>query len=63
MRASVDLPDPDSPTTPNERPWPIEKLTPSSAGRTFLRANGPTPGETVGLDQRLNLEQRRLAHR
>ena len=45
MRASVDLPEPDSPTTPNERPCCIEKLTPASAGRAFLRANGPTPGK------------------
>ena len=44
MRARVDLPEPDSPTIPNERPCRMAKLTPASAGRAALRANGPAPG-------------------
>ena len=38
-RASVDLPDPDSPTTPNERPGWIVRLTPSTARRVACGAN------------------------
>ena len=63
MRAKVDLPEPDSPTMPNERPRRMEKLTPASAGRALFREKGPTPGKRIGFDEVRDLEQRRLAHR
>ncbi len=40
-RASVDLPEPDLPTTPNERPAVTRRLTPSTARRTGWGANQP----------------------
>ena len=42
--ATVDLPLPDSPTSPRISPGPSEKLTPSTACTiALLRENGPPP--------------------
>ena len=44
MRASVDLPEPDSPTTPRLRPAVIVRLTPLSASTTGAGLNSDSRG-------------------
>jgi hypothetical protein len=48
MRATVDFPDPDSPTIASEVPAPTEKLTPSTAiGQALIRTYPNAPGKEI----------------
>ena len=62
-RASVDLPEPDSPTMPKERPAVTLKLTPSTARNCGLGANRRSRGKRKIFDEIDDLQQRRVALR